>query len=56
MSISVLTQNVKLFFECENCKGEPTESSPIDLCVSGVPICPDCQEEMELSDQALIIN
>jgi len=55
MSQKVLVKNVKLFFECENCP-EKTESDPVELCTSGVPICMNCEREMSLCKEALIIN
>jgi len=57
----VLTKNVKLLFECPNDGAECSNvdkitSDPYELARSGVPICPDCQEEMVLDDNCLITN
>jgi hypothetical protein len=57
--MKVLTNNIKLFFECCNdicLDRKKEESGPNELCLSGVPICPTCEDEMELEDECIIKN
>ena len=60
--MKILTQNVKLYFECVNDNEDKcptpqkTISDPYELTLPGVPICSVCNEEMVISDECLITN
>lgn len=58
----VLTKNIQLIFTCENegCKNEKSqdrfESDPYELTTSGIPICPECNEQMVVDEYCFIKN
>ena len=56
--MKILTQNVKVFFECENdCPNSESVTTDVpDLIESGTPICPICNERMTLGNECLITN
>lgn len=45
----VLLQNIKIFFECEDHQTKQ-DCDPIDLSMSGTPMCEICNEEMSIAD------
>jgi hypothetical protein len=60
--MQVLTSNVKLTFTCENDKcinfesGEKIETDPFDVSISGVPMCPECNEQASIDEYCFIKN
>ena len=60
--MKVQTTNVQLIFTCENekCKSHKDkdryESDPMDVSISGVPMCPVCNEETTIDPECFIKN
>ena len=58
--MKILTSNVQLTFTCENDKCTyvtvPVQSDPVEMTNSGVPICPECGDDMVINPECFIKN
>ena len=52
VDLLVDTERIKLLFECEDHPNTTQDCSPLDLVLSGVPMCPICNEEMSVESHA----
>ena len=60
--MKILTSNVQLTFTCENenCQShidkDEYHSDPMDVCLSGIPLCSECNEETVIEPECFIKN